>query len=414
MNGKALAILVVATAGLSVAAYLASRSGGGQSVETPAGIDTPLFPDLAKGLAAARTIEIRDGQRTVTLARGTASDPWTIRDKHGYPASDRVATLISSLASSRIIEEKTSKPERYALLGVAGASEPGSTSREITFHDESGGTLLGLIVGNAAEPGASGARGGMFVRRRGESASYLASGSVVADADPMSWLDRVVMQVDRNRLHSVRITRHEEGPVGEDPAQTPILDLVRPSESDLNFSVRNMPPGRELRAPAAADSPSQSLGYFAIEDVKPRAEVNFEASEPAGPTAGDDRAPFARATSRFTTFDGLVVTVRVTKQGGVHWAAIDVAFDENEVVPEGERAEGAAPSKRKPIDEVRKEASELAAKLGPWAFAISEWNARQLAGRLTDLLKPVEKPETVGPQKPDGVIDGPPPVQGPG
>jgi hypothetical protein len=414
VNGKALAILVVATAGLSVAAYLATRGGGVEQSKTPANVEAALFPDLAKSLAAARTIEIRDGQRTVTLARAQATDPWTIRDKHGYPASDRVASLISSIASARIVEEKTSKPERYALLGVAGASEAGSTSREIALKDESGKPVLGLIVGNAAEPGVTGSRGGVFVRRLGEAVSYLATGTIMADTDPMSWLDRVVLQVERNRLHSVRITRHEDGPVGEDPAQTPILDLVRANETDLNFAVRNMPPGRELRAPAAADSPSQSLGYFSIEDVKPRAEVNFEVSEAAGPVAGDDRAPFARATSRFTTFDGLVFTVRVTRQAGVHWAAIDVAFDENEVVPEGERAEGSPPSKRKPADEVRKEAADLGAKLGPWAFAISEWNARQLSGRLTDLLKPVEKPETVGPQKPDGVVDSPLPAQGPG
>jgi hypothetical protein len=237
-------------------------------------------------------------------------------------------------------------------------------------------------------------------------------------------VERQVFQLERNRVKTITITRHDDPPA-EDPAMAGTFELFRESSKAVEFKIRAMPPGREAQGSHATDQPATVLGYVYADDVTPVEKVDFskcEAPAPPKPDAPAEKAtPFSRTTSRYVTFDGVIVIVRVTKQDGKYYAAFAASFDEKERVEappapkEGEAkpAEPSVPSADqvtlKAIDDAKKESLELAGKHEKWAYVIPEYSAKQLASRLSDMLKPPAQPTTVGPE-----LQGPPVPGGPG
>jgi len=410
MNAKPLIVLTVATVALAGGAFVMTRNPTHTT-----GAQTPLqavklIEGLSGKVASVTTIEMKDDKRTLTFRRANAQSPWTVADRFDYPAVDRVGNLLGTLVSMSIIEEKTSKPERYSRIGVEDPAAPGSTGRLVTLKDSAGAIVASLIVGTAGEAGApmqGGDKASVHVRRAGEAASYLVSGSLQPDTDPMSWIERTILQLERNRVKSVNVTRIDDPFFSpDDPAKSNVLDVFRDSEKDVNFKVKGLPPGRTLKYDGAGDQPATVLGYLYVEDVLPAEQVDFSKVEPAavGPVKPDPKSTPVRSTSRFVTFDGLVISVKTTKQSGKHWLALSAAFDPAEVAPVPPAPEvkvGEKPPetpKRKSAEAVKKEADDLNAKLGKWAFAVPEYSMTQLAARLADLLAdPPAKPEQPGP-----------------
>lgn len=408
MNAKTLGVLSIATVALAGGAFLMTRKPEAP-VATTNDKKTKLFDGLTTKLSSVTTIEMKDDKRTLVLRRADGKSPWTVADRFDYPAmQDQVNSTLVTLASMTILEEKTSKPERYSRIGVEDPSAAGSTGKLVTLKDSSGAVVASVIIGTTGEAGAptSSDRSAVHVRKAGEASSYLVNGSVRPDADPMSCIERTILQLDRNRIKTVNVTRIDD-PLfsADDPAKTNVLDIYRDTEKDLNFKVKNLPPGRTLRHEGAGDQPASVLGYLYIEDVRPVDQVDFNKIEAAaGPVKADTKNPPVRSTSKFVTFDGLVITLKTTKQDGKHWLALSAAFDPAEVVPvppapevkPGEKAP--EQPKRKSADEVKKEADDLNAKLGKWAYAVPEYSMSQLAARVGDLLAdPPAKPEQPGP-----------------
>lgn len=410
MNAKPLVLLTVATVALAGGAFVMTRKPASSPGEQTSAKAVRLFEGLAGKIASVTSIELKDDKRTLTFRRANGQSPWTVADRFDYPAVDRVGTILVTLASMSILEEKTSKPERYSRIGVEDPSVAGSTGRLVTLKDSAGVAVASLIVGNSGEPGAPlpGAdKSSVHARRMGEPVSYLVSGSLQPDTDPISWIERTILQLDRNRVKSVNVTRLDD-PLfsADDPAKTNVLDVFRDSEKDVNFKVKGLPPGRTLKFEGAGDQPATVLGYLYVEDVLPVEQVDFSKVEAtaAGPVMPDPKTTPVRSSSRFVTFDGLVINVKATKQGGKHWLALSAAFDPAEALPAPPAPEFKAgekppePPKRKTADEVKKEADELNAKLGKWAYAVPEYSMSQLAARLADLLAdPPAKPEQPGP-----------------
>ncbi len=412
MNPKNLAVLALLTVVLVAAALVVSRPKGTEAVKpTDAGEARPMMPGVAEKAAGVTAIELKDSNRTLTFKRADAKSPWTIESKFNYPAiSNRVNDVLGTIVNLRIAEEKTSKPGRYALIGVNGPDMPGSTGKLVTLKDSAGAPVASLIVGNSGEAGApdptSRNRSAFYARSPADAQSYLVFGSLSTETDAMEWIERTVLQVDRTRIKSMTITRHEDA-ASDDPANAGSFELFRENEKDLDFKLRAMPPGRTLKDAYLVDAPASAVGPVMIEDVRPITEVDFTKSEAPGPVApAAGITPFSRATVRYAMFDGLVVTARVTRKDAKYWAAFEAAFDEKEVAAAPtptagtpEKPELPAPT-RKSADEVKKEAADLSARLVGWAFAIPEANAKQIATRLSDLLQVVKPsgPEPVGPQ----------------
>jgi hypothetical protein len=412
MNPKTLLILAGVTVAVGVGAYFASRPPASPNATNTIAETAPFLPELRTELAKVTSIEIKDGTRSLNLRRADPKAPWTVAEKDGFPVGERIQPLLAALVEMKVVEPKTSKPELFGLLGVDDVTKAGSTAKLITLKDGER-SVASVLIGNSVEPGDPSFGGGdnsrIFARKAGGDQAFLVTGPVSADTDPMSWIERTVLQVDRNVVKSVTVTRHDDPAfVAGDPVKTNVLEAFRDTEKDLNFKVRNMPAGRELLNESEADKPTTAIGFLSIEDVKPRAAIDFDKTEAAGPVKSPGgKAPFARSTARFAKFDGMVITARVTKQDGKAWLALGAEYDEKErPAPQASPAdEKVDPTKPKPAaseprkpEDVKKDVEAFNAKHGPWAYLVQEFIAGQLSTRLEDLLKAPPPPTTVGPE----------------
>ena len=190
MKARHLIILVVA----AVIAILATLwTGSLHDTSPPAGAGALLAPGLEAKLNDVSAVVVKGKDETVTLEKGT--DAWIVREKGGYPAdTGKVRKLLIGLSKATLLEQKTSNPERYGELGVADL-EPAAPADATPPADKSAepattaGSLVDvqvplegtdhfmLLIGKTAR-GAT----GTYVRKSGDTQSWLASGDLVSNA----------------------------------------------------------------------------------------------------------------------------------------------------------------------------------------------------------------------------------------
>jgi hypothetical protein len=411
MNPKTLLILAGVTVAVGIGAYVASRPASKPTLPGTAE-RTPFFPELKGVLAGVTAIEIKDATKSVTIRRADPNSPWTLAEKSDFPVGEKVQPLLASLTGMEILEPKTSRAEFFGQIGVADPDKPGSTAKQVTLKDSGGKAVAAVLVGNSGSAGdpqfGGGDNSSLFVRKTGGEQAFLVTGPVVADTDPMSWIERQVAQIDRNSIKSYAVTRHDDpGFVAGDPVKSNVLEAFRDTAKDVNFKVRNMPSGRELAYEGAADQPTTPLGALYIDDVKPRVAIDFEKTEAPGPVKpAGGKAGFARTTARYVMFDGMVVTARMTKQDGKVWLTLNAAYDEKEApaapppptdTKEGEKPADPTTPTPKPED-VKKGVEAFNAKHAAWAYGVADYVGTQIGARLEEMLKPPPAPSTPGPE----------------
>lgn len=425
MKSKTLLILVVVTGAAIGAAVLTQR--GSTKAHAPAETGGKLFNDLAGRINEAASLTVQKGKDQTTIAR--KGDAWVMGTKSDYPVEfEKVKEALVGLADFKVLETKTSNPEFYGQLGVSDPAPDNTTAKLVTIKDASGKDIASVIVGNMSTSRA-GAVPAYFVRKPGEKQSWLVEGRFNAEPDALSWMKRDMISVDKGRIKSVTVTH----PAGSDAAepQGETVKILRDTQEDPQFLLQDKPADRELKQEAVTDQVANGLSYLTFEDVRPAAEIDFDArpaaekkeeakTEETKPE--DDQAPepapaasAGPATAEFRAFDGLVVTVKMAPKDGKMWATFAASFDEAaaaaaaQVKPadtkEGEPpAPPTPPTKLKTAEEVKKEVADLNARLGLWAFALPEYRAKQIVSRMTDMLKdpapPAPAPGPAGPAAP--------------
>ncbi|WP_458096854.1 DUF4340 domain-containing protein [Roseomonas sp. WA12] len=299
--------------------------------------DSPLaFPALGARLDAARRIEIRQGAHALILQR-SASDVWILPVKGGYPArADRVRELLLGLTELRLAERRTADPDSLSRLGL---EDPGlaSTSVMLRVLDSNESPLAGLVVGRrrtrtaAASPGVPAESA--YVRRPGESQSWLAEGRLPVDADPQLWIEREIANLPEERVRRVIAVRdgrtvellREEGPDGR-------MRIVLPGDAPATDEV-------------SLDEVGRALEGLTLLDVRAETEVP---GQPAG-------------EGRFILTDNLIVTARMRQEGGDVWMTLVASGDE--------------------------EATRLNARWRGWAYQVGAWKLPAFAPSVETLRK---------------------------
>ena len=397
MKTSQLAILAGVTIVIGGLAYWSQqRSAPVLSATTTQGL---LIPGLADKLNDVATISLKKGKDTTTLRK--VNGEWTIEEKSGYPATfENVKQLAVNLAALEKFEAKSNKPEHYKVLGVADPAPDNEVAAAIDLKASDNTPITSLIVG--------GTRGGFgnspaeaTVRIPGDPQVWQVRGTAVVNADPLSWLQRNIMEIARDRVKRVTITPSvsvEAAPVGPSVNAGSQLVLTRAAADTPSFTVADVPAGRELTSPTAADGIGAALSYVSLDDVKPASFVK-------------DLAP--TATAEFHTFDGLVVKATTYAQDSAWYATFSAAFEEP--TPPANPVESKTGAQKDPKsdvqpataaksrDEVNKEVAQINSKLGGWAFMLPEFKAKQLSNGMQDLLKPLEAPKepaAAGPMPP--------------
>jgi hypothetical protein len=258
-----------------------------------------VLPDLAGALNQVTEVRIvkAGDKNAVTLKRGSAD--WTVAERTDYPAdSSKVRKLLIDLSQLETVEEKTSDPKRYAQLGVEDLKDPKATGARLE--------LAGLKQPQRLIVGKTSGMHSAFVRAPDQAQSYLASPQISVDADPANWLDR--------NLFDIAATRVQEAHVR--PTTGPAYTARRDTREQTDFTVPDLPKGRTLSSPAAANSAATALAGLTFDDVRKLAP-DEDWSKDAKSTAQTD----------FRLFDGSTVTIQGHAVDDKRWIRVIPGFD---------------------------------------------------------------------------------------
>lgn len=253
----------------------------------------PLFPALAGELDAVTSISVRKGAAAPAVTLHKVAAQWTVAERGDYPADvAKVRKLLLALGDAKIVEEKTSSPENYPIIGVEDPAQPGASGAQITLT--AGGAQISVIVGKPSGPG-------YFARRGGESRSYLVEPPLSLDAEPRFWIDSRLIDVPTKSIQRIEIK----------PAAGAgyVIQRLKPAED--GFGLDRTPPGRKaLDAHALAPSASM-LRALDAEDVTAASAMDF---------SGATRAVITLAGGDTITLEGLAV-------GDKHWIRVQAEKD---------------------------------------------------------------------------------------
>ncbi len=404
MKPRTLAILGILTAAAAgLAAWQLNRQQGRAADASAHG---PLIPGLADKVNDAASVKVTRGTTSFTVTR-REDGTWGITERGGYAAKfETVKAAVVGIAGLTIQEARTGNPANYEKIGVEDPTKEGATSTLVTIADGTGKTLASVILGKPKTSTGFNAPPDFYARREGEVQSWLVRptrGGERLDirADANDWIDRAIVQLARDRVKSVTITHTSDGER---------VDIVKDKKEDTIFRLVDMPAGRELKFPTSGDAVAGALSSLNLDDVKPAAEITFDAAP--------QETPPNVSTAEYRTWDGLVLVVRSAKVGETTWAKFEARYEEpaapaapeptpTPVAPDNPESESAKAEPAKPdpaeLEKAKKEAADLQARLSPWAYAIADWQSRNLATRLADLLKPLPgEPERLPPM-PEGI-----------
>jgi hypothetical protein len=224
---------------------------------------------------------------------------------------------------------------------------PEGNGTEITVKSDRGRTLADIVVGKTEDIGDPSGAVGLFVRRPGETQSWLVRAQAELKSDPFDWLDRTLVDLDRTRIVKTTI----DLPDGQS------FEVARDTQRDPDFHIVVMPPGREMASPTAADGIATAVSDLTFDDVKPAKDIDFSGA--------------VRVVTK--TFDAISITVDVVKIGNDYWAQFG--------------AMGMAPS---PV--IGREAREINARVSGWAYKIPDYKGAAFMTTLESMLKPKGAP----------------------
>ena len=338
MTARHVTILLIAGVLVIVlAVWLSSK----RQVERGTLAGDPVVAGLEKSsLNAITEVRLSKGDGTKTTLKKGATD-WSVGERD-YPAdSGKVRKLLLDLAALNVVEEKTRTPDYYPALGVEDTTSAKATGTRVDAVTAA--KTYSVIVGKS-----SGAKSG-YVRVVNTPQSFLAAPLITLDADPRRWLDHTLIDIPQDRVKEFAVK----------PAEGPAYTATRPNKDQADFMVAEVPKGRELSSPAAADPIAGSLASVSLDDVQ---------RAPQTPPAGVSHAVFS-------TFDGLKIDVAGRKEG----TKTLVSFTPSSTAKETEA-----------------EAKTLAARLNGWEFEIPSYKYDGLFRPLDDLL--LKKPEPAAKQ----------------
>ena len=326
-----------------------------------------LFPDLRPRVNDVVAVDVRGPGGAFTIAKGEDGG-WTVPQKHGYPVRfETIRNAVVGVAGLAPLEAQTAKPSLHGKLGLGLPGEEGE-GVVVAFRDADGRRLAAVVVGRERFSGTETRPGRYFVRKEGDNRSWLAEGRLQASGRAARWLDSELPRLDRREVRAIR-TEKADGEVIELARDDPDrLDFrmdgaVTVSGADLARGTLALPPGTRILRETAVSELVSALEYLTFEDVAPASDVGL-----AGGTLAE-----------YTTFDGLIVGVRVRRVAGAYWARFHARFDPDEAARE-----------------VRAGSEAINARFGGWAYRLPDHKGEDLVMRREALLVDVPAAEGRG------------------
>jgi hypothetical protein len=281
-------LLIAALVAICGAFYLSSQRN-----LRPDTLGGPLFPTLAPELDTVTDVSITKGSPTPAVTLHKTGAQWSVAERADYPADvAKLRRLLRSLGDAKVVEEKTSDPANYPIIGVEDPTKPGASGVEVSVAAKDG--KYALIVGKPVGEGT-------FARRVGESKSYAVEPALSVEAEPRSWIETRLIDIPSSSIQSIEFK----------PATGPGYTLRRLKPKEDGFALDQVSAGRKpLDAKALAPSASTLSGLTA-EDVAAAGDIDFGHS----------------AQTIFTLEDGTVLTATGAAVGDKRWIEIQSSKD---------------------------------------------------------------------------------------
>jgi hypothetical protein len=315
-NQRVVALLLVALAVIGGGLWLTSARHSAQSVAA----NEIVLPGLKAALNDVTEIRLKKGDGAdVTLKRDAVG--WQVAQR-GYAAdSGRIRKLLLDLAEVKLREPKTSDPANYAKLGVEDADSPAaaSTLLEVVAPQKT----WSLLIGKQDTP-----RSG-FVRVSGNAQSALVEPLITVEVDPKRWLDRQILDIAAKQVQSIVVT----------PTEGPAYTAQRASAEDANLVLQDIPAGKAVASPAAANATADALAALTFDDVRKQSATSA-----------------AKARAEFKLFDGKAFALAGAREGERTYIAVS--------------GDGT-----------------IAGRLAGWEFEIPSWKYNQIFKPRAELLQ---------------------------
>ena len=296
-----------------------------------------MFPGLAQHLQDAARIEIvHQGKTTAIVKHG---DSWGLEDRGGYAVQpSKLRGMLTALTELRLVEPRTSDPKEFSRLGLEDPDGKTANSDLLRVLDASGKPIVAVIVGHRRVRTQGDVPEQVYVRRPDDNQTWLAEGSLQADADPQLWLERDIMNIDHSRIATITVTR------GND-----MLEFGRDGQKLVMKTPADHPPLDDYKL----DDLDRALELLTFEDVQTD-------KQPVGDKIGQ---------SVFSTGDGLAITATVFKDDKDVWARFSATGS----------------------DKTKAEADKLNARVVGWTYQLGKWKQKALVPSLDDLKAPPQK-----------------------
>jgi hypothetical protein len=341
-----LLLLTVTIAMVAATAIVLVRQETGTTV---IGTNERLFPDIASKIRDVSVIELKSATQSVTLVRTEAG--WGIRERANYPVLvERMRGLVLGLAQLERVEPKTTRPDRFPLLGVEdldGAARE-SEAKLIRLLDGSGQTFLSVTIGNQVYDIAGDS--GFYARVTGADRAWLVRGKLEPNLEVRYWVERRLIDVPADVVRRVQVT-HPDG-------ETVVIE--RGGGEGGGLVLVGMPEKATLKRPEILESYPGTLQALDLDDVD-----------------GIGAVPFPKEQviqTRIETTQGVVYRLDLVSRDRERWITL-----------------AAEPGAGEISAETRAEIDRINARHKPWAYRVPSWKALVLEQRrqdLFDLAKP--------------------------
>lgn len=338
MSARPLITLAIIAVVLGAIVFLSNRPADRTNVT-----DTLFAPQLAERLDDVETVRVV-GAGNMTIASLTRTDDdWVVEERDGYHANTAtIRSALTLLSRATVIEAKTSNPAEFDRLGVESVTDSDASGVGIEFLPES----LGLPVIILGDSTGSNYR---YARLEDSSESWLINTDPEVPTETTQWLATDILSIDGSRVERILI-EHVDGET---------LDIFKSAPDQPNYSVANVPEDRSLQYPGVANVIGNVLRGLRFEDV----------------AAAQDEPGMPAMSTRFETFDGLIITARGYDIDGTGWlvfsADVDTQFSN-------------------PDESTTSEAQEINERLSGWRYRIPDYQYSQIARRMEDLLSAEE------------------------
>jgi hypothetical protein len=304
---RLVALIVIALLALGGASFLAGRRDGSQQTTGAA-----LFSTLAAQANSATEMTVFKGSSTPSLTVHKQNEQWTVAERANYPADiSKLRRLLQSLADAKIIEEKTSNPASYPVIGVEDPLKPEAGGAEVSISVADG--KHAVIVGKSSPEGS-------YVRRAGEEKSFSVAPAISVDAEPRFWIDTKLLDLKTAEIQKVDMKfsgapsymiHRAAAPPAAAPAPAPASPPAPPPPQPADFILDGVPAGRKAGDPQILAPSPTSYGNLTIDDVAQADDIDFSKA----------------SVATLTLANGNVVTITGAVIGDKYWVKVSATQD---------------------------------------------------------------------------------------